>query len=207
MGYSFFLGGRKVSGYVSEFREDLRAKLQSVIPRLFPNHHGGEFRTAQAFELLGALGYRANRKTLDYCILRRCGSGYRRPPLVDSRLAWGIDNIVDFGAELESLRYWLPGQHEGKKTAFEKDAEAERLAAALRDWDARLEMTPSKLLALMVNCSDGDKRNGVFVALSARHPAVNTNAELHELCSRIVNEEHRSIRNATANVIRAMGVL
>jgi len=95
---------------------------------------GGRYRvtfplnTEAAFMLLSGLGYRATRKHFDYCIRH---NHMELPPKQDGRLAWGIENVIDFGMQLERLRYWVPGRHDEKKTVWERQYESDSSTIAL----------------------------------------------------------------------------
>ena len=110
------IGRRRMRHQIERYVEAIRQRSGGRYEHVWP------LDTEGAFRMLAGLGYQANRKHYDYCIRH----GHMEAPAKEgNRLLWNVDDVIDFGMQLERMRYWLPGRHDEKKTVFELQAEAE----------------------------------------------------------------------------------
>ncbi len=117
------IGRRRMRHQIERYVEAIRRRSGGRYEYAFP------LETEAAFRMLAGLGYRATRKHFDYCI--RHGH-MDMPDKEGNRLVWEVQRVIDFGMQLERMRYWLPGRHDEKKTVWELQAEVD---AAGRRWD------------------------------------------------------------------------
>jgi len=117
------IGRRRMRHQIDRHIEAIRQRSGGRYKYAFP------LSTEGAFRMLAGLGYEASRKHYDYCIRH----GHMEAPAKEGkRLLWNVENIIDFAMQLERMRYWLPGRHDEKKTAWERQAEVE---ATGKRWD------------------------------------------------------------------------
>ena len=123
-------------------RKRIRYRLARIEKRLldqFGKRVTYPIETEDCFYLMGSLGYRAERKSFDYCIRH----GYMESPSKEGRrLLWNCEDGLAYAMQLERMRYWLPGRHDGKKTVWELHEEQQRMALA---YEAELLAKTSKL--------------------------------------------------------------
>ena len=131
---AYFGGPGGASDWIEIGRRRMRHQIERYVEAI-RQRSGGRYEhvwpldTEGAFRMLAGLGYQANRKHYDYCIRH----GHMEAPAKEgNRLLWNVDDVIDFGMQLERMRYWLPGRHDEKKTIWERQAEVE---ATGKRWD------------------------------------------------------------------------
>lgn len=115
-------------------RRRLRYQIGKYVDFIFEeSNHRFKFTfplsTEDTFLMLGGLGYSATRRNFDYFV--RHGH-MELPKKAEGRLAWDIENVIDFGMQLEKMRYWLPGRHVEKKTVWELQAESDNVLLGVK---------------------------------------------------------------------------
>jgi hypothetical protein len=191
------IGRRRLKYQMNKFIERAARETQGKWKIAFP------MDTESVFFLLGMVGYRANRKSFDYCI--RHGH-MKLPPKDDGRLAWGVENAIDFGMQLERLRYWSPGCHESKKTVWELQAEVEAdrpFYELARDQEYQ-KLDADGVLGRMSETKDRDYRQAMYADVIARlwRRGIRADATAVALLEQMVDEDDAAQRKALATVIR-----
>lgn len=162
--------------------------------------------TEDCFYLMESLGYRAERKSFDYCIRH----GHMDSPAKEGRrLLWDREDVVAYAMQLERMRYWLPGRYEEKKTVWELHDESQQRAPA---YDAELQaridaLDADGLLDLMVE-GDGPNAHNVrahiagYFAIRMWERDQQLDAVGEELLRQVAEEDDSDARKAAAVTLR-----
>ena len=103
---------RQIEEYIDRVREQSGKRLRYAFP----------LETSCVMDILTGLGYAAGRDCLDYAVRH---SRMQLPPKNGRFLAWGIENIVDLGMQLERRRRWKVGFRDEQKSYWELEVELE----------------------------------------------------------------------------------
>ncbi len=198
----------EAKGWLDIGRRRMRYQIGKYIDAIY-ERSGRRFKftfpldTEHAFRMLGGLGYTATRKHLDYFIRH----GLMKLPGKDGgRLAWGVENVIDFGMQLERMRYWLPGRHNEKKTVWELQAEAEiTLLAAKVASDAEVQALDAEgLVERIAESKDRAYRAELagYVPIRLYERGERSDEITEELLDQLIDEDNRTQRKALAKAIQ-----
>jgi hypothetical protein len=181
------------------------AKLEGRLREEYGKRISYPIETEAAFYLLSGLGYRASRKNFDYCIRQ---GRLESPPREGRRLVWSRKHIIEFGMQLERLRYWLAGRHDEKKTCWELQEEWDQMSPA---YDADLQdridsLDADGLLDLMVETSGKNARNvrahiSGYYTIRMWEQDEPLDAVTNELLQQLVEEGNADARRAVATTL------
>jgi hypothetical protein len=189
-------------------RRRVRHQIDRVAKRL--KTHGKTLtfplETSEAWYVIRALGYRADRKSFDYCVRH----GHLKPPAKEgNRLLWTFENVVDFAMQLERMRYWTVGRHQHKKTVWELQVESDlrvffELAGAEGIDRDIMQFGADNLLDWMMYCEHMETRAylGDLYALRRWEENRRLDATDEELLKQLIEEVDSDARKAVATTIR-----
>lgn len=153
--------------------------------------------------MLGGLGYHATRKNLDYFIRH----GHMELPAKEGgRLAWGIENVIDYAMQLEKMRYWLPGSHNSKKTVWELQAESDNTLLGVKVAnDAEFQALDADGILDRIAATKDAKVRG---AMSAYYPirlyqrGIRMDEVAEALLNQLIDEDEAAQRKALVKAIQ-----
>ena len=190
---------RRVRGRIERYVEAVGRRSGRRYEYTFPR------ASEAAFRMLAGLGYDANRKHYDYCIRH----GLMDTPAKEcNRLLWKVESIIDFAMQLERMRYWLPGRHDEKKTAWELQAEVE---ATGKRWDLDTKarrmvdgLDADAAMNLLAETEDGDLRIAMsdYVAITLCQYGLAMDEVSEALLEQIVEESDAAQRRALVAAMR-----
>lgn len=197
----------KAKDWLDIGRRRLRYQLKRLEVRLrqFGKRLTYPLDTNEAWYVLRALGYKADRKSFDYCVRH---ARLETPAKEGNRLLWTVDSVIDFGMQLERMRYWQIGRHDHKKTVWELQAEWDQRAPAYDDDLSRQidTLDADGLLDLMVETKKNGSAVRAHVAGYYHIRRWEQNRPLDEtdeqLIQQLIEEEDASARKAVATTIR-----
>lgn len=198
----------KAKDWLDIGRRRLRWQLKRLEDRLlkeFGKRLSYPLETEEAWYMVRALGYRAERKNLDYCLRHEHMAAPKRD---GKRFLWTRENVIEYAMQLERLRYWVVGRHDEKKTVWELQAEWDQMAPA---YDADLNriidsLDAEGLLELMVTTANDAQFVRRHIAdyyhLRRWQRGERLDATDEELLSQLVEEEDAEARKAVATTIQ-----